>query len=81
MPEALLAMSNAIELAKTKPNDDLLALARAHEAMGRTLLEMGQSKHALAALHESLSEYKAKGITNTAEVYQLLSFIKQANDS
>lgn len=79
--EALVAFSIAIDLAKTKPTDDSLALARAHEAMGRTLLEMGQPKHALAALHESLSEYKAKGVTNTAEVYQLLSIIKQANDS
>ena len=79
--EALVAFSIAIDLAKTKPTDDSLALARAHEAMGRTLLEMGQPKHALSALQTSLSEYKTKGVTNTAEVLQLLNAIKQANDS
>jgi|GEM_PF-6870533 len=57
MPEALLALSNAIDLAKTKPTDDPLALARSHEAIGRTLLEMRETKRAIASLSKAVEEF------------------------
>ena len=58
MPEALLAMSNALDLAKSKPTDDPLAMARAQDAMGRALLEMGEQKRGLSSLRKAVEEFK-----------------------
>jgi tetratricopeptide (TPR) repeat protein len=58
MPEALVAMSNAVELSQTKPTDDPLALPRAHEAIGRTLLEIGDHKRAINALRKAQNLFK-----------------------
>lgn len=60
--EALVAISNSIELAKKNLSDDQLALARAYEAMGRTLLEMNQRRAGVASLRKALDEFiKQKG--------------------
>jgi tetratricopeptide (TPR) repeat protein len=61
MPEALLALSNAIDLAKSKPTDDPLALARAYDAMGRSLLEMKETAEAIASLQKALGEFGKHG--------------------
>jgi tetratricopeptide (TPR) repeat protein len=61
MPEALLALSNAIDLAKSKPTDDPLALARAYDAMGRLLLEMKETAEAIASLQKALGEFGKHG--------------------
>ncbi len=61
MPEALVAMSNAVDLAKNKPTDDPLALARAYDTIGRTLLEMSEAQTGAACLRKALFEFKKQG--------------------
>jgi tetratricopeptide (TPR) repeat protein len=78
MPEALLALSNAIDLAKTKPTDDPLALARAHEAIGRTLLEMRENKRAIASLNKAVEEFSNQGKAETKEVAAIKLVIQSA---
>lgn len=68
MPEALLAMSNAADLAKSKPTDDPLALARAHDAIGRTLIEMRQTVAGVASLKLALKEFRRYQIAPKSEV-------------
>ena len=67
MPEALLALSNAIDLAKSKPTDDPLALARAYDAMGRSLLEMKETTKAIASLQKALAEFRSHGPRGLSE--------------
>jgi len=67
MPEALLALSNAIDLAKSKPTDDPLALARAFDAMGRSLLEMKETEKAIASLQKALVEFGKHGQRGSRE--------------
>jgi len=67
MPEALLALSNAIDLAKSKPTDDPLALARAYDAMGRSLLEMKETEKAIASLQKALEEFGKHGQRGSRE--------------
>lgn len=79
MPEALVATSNAIEMAKSKPSDDPLALARGHEAMGRMLLEANQVNKGVAALKLALNEFKAKaqyGKNESEKVSKLIQSIE-----
>lgn len=75
MPEALLAMSNAVYLAKSKPSDDPLALARAQDAIGRTLVEMGEHERGLATLLQAAEEFKKHGVRGAKEAEILSSFI------
>lgn len=77
MPEALVAMSNAIELAKTKPTDDPLSLARAHDAMGRTLVEMKKVELGLEALKKAYEEFKARGVADGQEASATWNIIKR----
>lgn len=67
MPEALVAMSNAIDLAKNKPTDDPLALARAYDTIGRTLLEMNEAQIGAASLREALCEFRKAGAADSNE--------------
>ena len=67
MPEALLAMSNSVDLAKSKPTDDPLALARAHDAIGRTLIEMKQTVAGVASLKLALKEFARYGQRGSRE--------------
>ena len=76
MPEALLAMSNALDLAKSKPTDDPLAMARAQDAMGRALLEMGEQKRGLSSLRKAVEEFKKHGTLGAKEAEILSMFIK-----
>lgn len=75
MPEALLAMSNAIDLAKSKPSDDPLALARAQDAIGRTLVEMGEHEPGLSTLLQAVEEFKKHGGRGAKEAEILSKFI------
>ena len=77
MPEALLAMSNAIDLAKTKPTDDVLALARSYDAIGRTLLETNQTKLGAASLREALDEFKKAGAGRSSEAKNTQALLYQ----
>jgi tetratricopeptide (TPR) repeat protein len=77
MPEALIAMSNAIELAKCKPADDPLALARAYDAMGRSLLEMKKPEAAAASLRKALLEFANKGAINSPESIKTQALLSQ----
>lgn len=77
MPEALIAMSNAIDLAKTKPTDDPLALARAYDAIGRSLLEAGDRMSGLASLRKALEEFKKAGRTKSAEALNTQALLSQ----
>ena len=77
MPEALVAMSNAIDLAKTKPTDDPLSLARAHDAMGRTLVEMKKVELGLEALKKAYEEFKARGVADGQEASATWNIIKR----
>ena len=79
MPEALVAMSNAIDLAKTKPTDDPLALARAYDAIGRTLLEIGNKQTGLASLRKSLAEYKKQDPEGQSEASLIEIIIQREN--
>jgi hypothetical protein len=71
MPEGLLAISNAIDLAKAKPTDDPLALARAYDAMGRTLLEMQQTEKGLSSLRLALVEFKKQGCEDSRQATEI----------
>lgn len=75
MQEALLAMSNAVDLAKCKPTDDPLALARAQDAIGRALLEMGEKKGGLASLNLAIEEFRKHGPRGKKEAEILSNFI------
>ena len=77
MPEALLAMSNAVDLAKSMPSDDPLALARAYDTIGRTLLELNKTKAGIASLHEGLAEFKRHGALSNKEAIATQDLLKQ----
>jgi tetratricopeptide (TPR) repeat protein len=77
MPEALLALSNAIDLAKSKPTDDSLALARAHDAMGRTLVEMNNVELGLKELKKAYEVFKVRGVADGQEALATWNVIKQ----
>ena len=77
MPEALLALSNAIDVAKAKPTDDPLALARAYDAMGRTLLEIRESPQGIATLQNAVNEFKLHGIVGQKEALAAQRLIDQ----
>ena len=77
MPEALLAMSNSVDLAKSKPSDDPLALARAYGAIGRTLLEMRETSSGLASLRKALEEFELKGKGHLKEAQDILVLIRE----
>jgi tetratricopeptide (TPR) repeat protein len=79
MPEALVAMSNAIDLAKTKPTDDPLALARAYDAIGRSLLEMGERRKGLSSLKNAVDEFRKHGVRGAKEAEIVNGFIKSAS--
>lgn len=76
MPEALLALSNALDLAKSKPTDDPLAMARAQDAMGRALLEMGEQKRGLSSLRKAVEEFKKHGTLGAKDAEILSMLIK-----
>jgi tetratricopeptide (TPR) repeat protein len=78
MPEALVAMSNAIDLAKTKPTDDPLALARAYDAIGRSLLESGDRMSGLASLRKALEEFEKRGLPGQREAASTRLLIEKA---
>ena len=75
MPEAMVAISNAIDVAKTKPSDDPLALARAYESMGRILLQLKKPKHALSSLRLAQGEFKKHFSVNHRELIELENLI------
>lgn len=77
MPEALLAMSNAVDLAKSKPTDDPLALARAHDAIGRTLIEMKQTVAGVASLKLALKEFGRHEKAHKSEVLSLKDLLNR----
>ena len=77
MPEALLALSNAIDSAKTKPTDDPLALARAYDAMGRTLLEMNETQTGASSLRNALEEFKQAGKAKSPEALNTQALLSQ----
>lgn len=77
MPEALVAMSNAIDLAKTKPTDDSLALARAYDAIGRTLLEMNEAQTGAASLRKALHEFNKEGAADINEAIKTQALLTQ----
>ena len=76
MPEALLALSNAIDLAKSKPTDDSLALARAYDAIGRSLLETGEKPSGMASLRKALEEFRQNGASNGREALSITKLLK-----
>lgn len=78
MPEALVAMSNAIDLAKLKPTDDPLALARAYDAIGRTLIEINQKARGVASLKKALREFKILKGEHSEEVRIVKATIRHA---
>ncbi len=75
-PEALVAMSNAIDLAKTKPTDDPLALARAYDAIGRTLLEIKKTSAGITSLQKALEEFKRNRKADTSEAINVSKLLK-----
>lgn len=77
MSEALLAMSNAVDLARTKPTDDPLALARAHDVFGRTLIEMKQTAAGVASLKLALKEFAKHGERGSRESEATAKFIER----
>lgn len=79
MPEALLALSNSIDLAKSKPTDDPLALARSYDAMGRSLLEMGEKRKGLSSLHDAVDEFRKHGVRGAKEAEIVNGFINAAS--
>jgi tetratricopeptide (TPR) repeat protein len=79
MPEALLALSNSIDLAKSKPTDDPLALARSYDAMGRSLLEMGEKRKGLSSLHNAVDEFRKHGVRGAKEAEIVNGFINAAS--
>ncbi len=78
MPEALVAMSNAIDLAKSKPTDEPLALARAYAAIGRTLLEIKEIKTGIASLEKSLQEFVEQNKYDSHEAGEIERAIRRA---
>ena len=78
MTEALLAMSNAVDLAKSKPTDDPLALARAYDAIGRTLIEMNETQAGISSLQKALGEFDKNGKLSSNEAQAALRLLKQA---
>lgn len=72
MPEALIAISNSIDLANSKPSDDALALARAHDALGRTLLAMNKTKLGITSLRKAVAQFQEQGKIETAEARAIL---------
>lgn len=81
MPEALVAMSNAIDLAKHMPTDDPLALARAYDAIGRTLLEMRRANEAVVSLCNALDEFTRQGRQSSREALETKMLIQRASKS
>ena len=81
MTEALLALSNAIDLAKSKPTDDPLAMARAQDAMGRSLIEMGEQKKGLSSLLNAMEEFRKHGERGAKEAEILSRFIKAVSEA
>ena len=79
MPEALVAMSNAIDLAKHMPTDDPLALARAYDAIGRTLLEMRRVKEAVVSLSNALDEFTRQGRQTSKEALETKMLIQRVS--
>lgn len=79
MPEALLAMSNAVDLAKSKPTDDPLALARAYDAIGRTLIEMNETQAGISSLQKALGEFSKTLPQGSSEITEIKSIIDQAS--
>ena len=77
MTEALLALSNAIDSAKTKPTDDPLALAKAYEAIGRTLIEMNKPGPGVASLEKALNEFAKHRMQDSDEVTAINLIIRQ----
>lgn len=77
MPEALLAMSNAIDVAKSKQTDDPLALARAYDAMGRTLIEMHEVEKGLVTLQTALCEFSKLADKCSVEINSTNELIKK----
>jgi hypothetical protein len=76
MPESLLAISNAIDLAKTRPTDDPLSLSRAYDMMGRTLLEMKETGPGISSLLKAQAEFRRlqpRGASELQSVTELLS--------
>jgi tetratricopeptide (TPR) repeat protein len=80
MPEALIAMSNAIDLAKTKPTDDVLALARSYDAIGRTLIETNQIRAGAASLRNALDEFKKAGAAKSTEAINAQALLHQIEE-
>jgi tetratricopeptide (TPR) repeat protein len=72
MPEALMAISNSIDLAKKQPPDDPLALARGYDAIGRTLLEVKETARGMESLRRALEEYRKKGRADTYEAKEVM---------
>ena len=79
MPEALLAISNAIDLSKSKPVDDPLSLARSYDAMGRTLLEMKQTDKGLSCLRKALTEFEKQGQGESRQATEIKWALRNAN--
>ena len=77
MPEELLAMSNAVDLAKNKPTDETLALARAYDAIGRMLLQMKNTEAGIASLHKAVSEFSKTLPQGSSEISEVKSIIDQ----
>lgn len=77
MPEALLAMSNAVELAKNKPADDPLALARAYDAIGRTLLELKNTEAGIESLRKALEEFRNRAGADVREAREIELIIRK----
>lgn len=78
MQEALVALSNAIDLAKSKPTDDPLALARSYDAIGRTLLEIKKTAAGIASLEKAASEFSKHRPEGEREERETLLTIKKA---
>jgi tetratricopeptide (TPR) repeat protein len=79
MPEALLAISNAIDLAKTRPTDDPLALARAYDIMGRTLLEMKETGPGISSLLKAQAEFRRLQPRGNSELESVTELLSQIN--
>lgn len=77
MPEALIALSNALDTAEAKPSDDRLALARSHDALGRTLLELGKPKQAINSLKKAALEFQRNSASALAEARKTAELIQQ----
>ena len=74
--DALLAISNAIQLAEAKQTDDPLCLAKSQEAMGRTLLSIGKVSQAEQALKTALQSYSQHGQLCKKEISAIKSVLE-----